>query len=101
MHWRSIVMLPHRLPIMGFSIEGEIGLKSMNRVLGITVPEIADADGATAHRVNAAIREVADKVKTGDLIWLECSDNDRAAAQARLEKRRLRDKKILASVEIK
>jgi hypothetical protein len=65
----------------------------MNRVIGLTVPEIAELEGATAHRVNNGIKDVSDRMKSGNLIWLECSDQDRQAARQRIEQKRARDRK--------
>lgn len=65
----------------------------MNRVLGLTVPEIAKMEGATAHRVNHAIKEVSDRIKIGQVQWLECSEEDREQARQRIEAKRARDRR--------
>ena len=65
----------------------------MNQIIGLTIPEIADLEGTPANQVNHRIKETSDRLKTGAIAWLNCSDEDRAAAQARLDKKRHRDRK--------
>ena len=65
----------------------------MNRVLGLTIPEIAEIEDVTPHRVHSSIKEVSDQLKTGKIVWLECGDEERKAAQARIDKKKERDRK--------
>lgn len=59
----------------------------MNAICGLTVPEIAKVDETTPIQVNHGIKEVSDRIKAGKAEWLECTLEDRAAAQARLDKK--------------
>lgn len=45
-----------------------------------------------ANRVNHAIKDVSDRLKTGNMVWLECLKEDREAAQARLYRKKQRDR---------
>lgn len=65
----------------------------MNRVLGLTVPEISEMENMPVNQVNHRIKEVSDRLKIGPIEWIECSDEDRAAAQENIIKKRQRQSK--------
>ncbi len=65
----------------------------MNKLLGMSSSEIAEFDGTTSATVAAKIRVCADRLVTGNLTFLDPTDDDIKAAQERIEKKRQRDRK--------
>lgn len=60
----------------------------MNRVLGLTVPEIAEIEGTKPDRAKRAIRRTADRIITGLTILTNPTNDEVTAAQARIERDR-------------
>lgn len=68
----------------------------MNKCLGLTPAEIANLEGTNRTNVTAKIKYCADRLKTGDLIFLDPTPEQIRESQERIEKKRARDRKRAA-----
>ena len=64
----------------------------LNKVFGMLPREIAEMEGANVKTVCARIKDVHDRVVTGHVIFLNPTEDEIRAAQARIEKKRQRDR---------
>ena len=64
----------------------------LNKVFGMLPREIAEMEGANVKTVCARIKDVHDRVVTGQVIFLNPSEDEIRAAQERIEKKRQRDR---------
>ncbi len=65
----------------------------LNKVFGLLPREIAEMDDAKVTTVCARIKDVADRVMTGNLIFLDPTPDQIEKAQGRIDKKRARDRK--------
>lgn len=69
----------------------------LNKVFGLLPREIAEMEGANIKTVCARIKDVYDRVVTGDVIFTDPTPEQIEAAHQRIEKKRARDRKAKAA----
>lgn len=68
----------------------------MNKTLGMLPAEIANFESVKPQRVTAGIKLCADKLKTGEMVFLNPTDEEVEVSRQRLDRKRQRDKKPVA-----
>lgn len=63
----------------------------LNKVFGLLPREIAEMDDANLKTVCARIKDVADRVMTGKIIFMNPTEDQIKAAQSRIDKKATRD----------